>query len=236
MKTSLHLNLLALCFLTATAAAQETGAPVSDALRSAAKSAGTNLVAAAEVMPAGKYSFKPTPAQMSFGDVIAHLSGGNDFLCSRIAGVEASKKPEITGKAPKAQLVTALKESFQSCDAQLAKVDDSKLSEKIPFSVAARSPGRSSCSRRRRTGPITTASSPTISVSISCCRQRRSRRSKRSLVASRESTVASRERREGRRRHPKGRQAGGGRSSMAPLCPIGSENQLSSGPREPHGS
>jgi hypothetical protein len=133
MNISLRLPLLALCFLTATAAAQETGAPVSDALRSTAKRAGTNLVAAAEVMPAGKYSFKPTPAQMSFGDVIAHLSGGNDFLCSRIAGVEASKKPEITGKAPKEQLVSALKESFQSCDAQLAKVDDSKLSEKIPF-------------------------------------------------------------------------------------------------------
>jgi hypothetical protein len=133
MNISLRLLPLALCFLTATAAAQETGAPVSDALRSTAKRAGTNLVAAAEVMPAGKYSFKPTPAQMSFGDVIAHLSGGNDFLCSRISGVEASKKPEITGKAPKAQLVSALKESFQSCDAQLAQVDDSKLSEKIPF-------------------------------------------------------------------------------------------------------
>src|SRR5215210_200947 len=101
MRTTLRIIPLALCYLTATAAAQETGAPVSDALRSIAKRAGTNLVAAAEAMPAGKYTFKPTPAQMSFGDVIAHLSGGNDFLCSRISGVEASKKPEITGKAPK---------------------------------------------------------------------------------------------------------------------------------------
>jgi hypothetical protein len=133
MKTSLRLIPLALCCLTATAAAQETGAPVSDALRSIAKRAGTNLVAAAEAMPAGKYTFKPTPAQMSFGDVIAHLSGGNDFLCSRISGAEASKKPEITGKAPKAQLVSALKESFQSCDSQLANVDDSKLGDKLPF-------------------------------------------------------------------------------------------------------
>ncbi len=130
MKPSLRLIPLVICGLTATAAAQ---APVSDALRSTAKRSGTNLVAAAEEMPAGKYSFKPTPAQMSFGDVIAHLSGGNYFLCSSIAGVDAPKRPEITGTAPKAKLVSALKESFQFCDSSLGQVDDSKLSGKVPF-------------------------------------------------------------------------------------------------------
>ncbi len=33
---------------------------------------GKNLVEAAEDMPAEKYGFKPTPAQMSFGDVVVH--------------------------------------------------------------------------------------------------------------------------------------------------------------------
>ena len=103
MKTPLVLIPLAICYLTATAAAQDPAAPVSDALRSIAKRAGTNLVAAAEEMPAGKYGFKPTPAQMSFGDVIAHLSGGNDFLCSSIAGVAAPKRPEIKGGAPEGE-------------------------------------------------------------------------------------------------------------------------------------
>jgi hypothetical protein len=130
MNPSLRLIPLLICGITATAAAQ---APVSDALRSTAKRSGTNLVAAAEEMPAGKYGFKPTPAQMSFGDVIAHLSGGNDFLCSSISGVQAPKRPEITGTAPKAKLVSALKESFQFCDSSLGKVDDSGLSQKVPF-------------------------------------------------------------------------------------------------------
>jgi hypothetical protein len=133
MKTSLQLIPLAICYLTATAAAQDPAAPVSDALRSIAKRAGSNLVAAAEEMPAGKYGFKPTPAQMSFGDVIAHLSGGNDFLCSSIAGVDAPKRSEITGGAPKATLVSALRESFQFCESALAKVNDSGLSQKVPF-------------------------------------------------------------------------------------------------------
>lgn len=133
MKTSLQLIPLALCCLTATAAAQDSGAPVSDALRSTAKRSATNLIAAAEEMPAGKYGFKPTPAQMSFGDVIAHLSGGNDFLCSSISGVTAPKRPEIKGGAPKAKLVGALRESFQYCESALAKADDSRLSQKVPF-------------------------------------------------------------------------------------------------------
>jgi DinB family protein len=133
MKTSLQLLPLAICCLTATAAAQDPSAPVSDALRSAATRAGSNLVAAAEEMPAGKYGFKPTPAQMSFGDVIAHLSGGNYFLCSSIAGVEAPKRSEITGKTPKAKLVGELRESFQFCNSALGKVNDSGLSQKVPF-------------------------------------------------------------------------------------------------------
>jgi hypothetical protein len=130
MKPSLRLIPLIICGITAAAAAQ---APVADALRSTAKRAGTNLVAAAEEMPAGKYGFKPTPAQMSFGDVIAHLSKGNYFLCSSISGVAASVRSDITGASPKATLVTALKESFQFCDSSLGKVDDSGLSQQVPF-------------------------------------------------------------------------------------------------------
>ena len=130
MNPSLRLIPLVLCGITATAAAQ---APVSDALRSTAKRAETNLVAAAEEMPAGKYGFKPTPAQMSFGDVIAHLAGGNDFLCSSISGTAAPKRAEVKGGAPKEKLVSALKESFQFCGSSLGKVNDSGLGQKVPF-------------------------------------------------------------------------------------------------------
>ena len=132
MKRPLLLIPLAICSLTATAAAQGA-APVSDALRATAKRAGTNLIAAAEEMPGGKYGFKPTPAQMSFGDVIAHLAGGNDFLCSSISGTAAPKRAEIKGGAPKGKLVSALKESFQFCGSSLGKVNDSGLGQKVPF-------------------------------------------------------------------------------------------------------
>ncbi len=132
MKTPFSLFALA-CILTATGAAQGAGTPVSDALRSIAQRQGKNLVAAAEEMPAGKYGFKPTPEQMSFGKVIAHLVEGNDYLCSNVGGVPAPKRSEVTEATPKEKLVARLKETFQFCESTLAKVNDSDLTGKVPF-------------------------------------------------------------------------------------------------------
>jgi hypothetical protein len=132
MKTPLPLMTLAL-FLTTAAAAQSAGTPVSDALRSIAQRQAKNLVAAAEEMPADKYGYQPTPEQMSFGKVIEHLSEGNDYLCSKIGGVEAPKRSEVKETAPKDKLVARLKETFEFCQSALAKVNDSALSGKVPF-------------------------------------------------------------------------------------------------------
>jgi hypothetical protein len=135
MTTPFRFAALAAFCLTTAAAAQNGGgaAPVADAFREMTGHQSRNLVAAAEEMPAGKYGFKPTPAQMSFGDVIGHLSEGNDYFCSKIGGVEAPKRTELAKGAAKDQLVARLRETFQFCDGALAKLDDSKLSGKVPF-------------------------------------------------------------------------------------------------------
>jgi len=107
--------------------------PLADAFRADAKDEAKKLVAAAEAMPADKYSFKPTPAQMSFGDIVAHLAGGNDYFCGTIAGVKAPERTKVDPTAKKETLVARLKETFQFCDEALATLDDSKLSEQLPF-------------------------------------------------------------------------------------------------------
>src|SRR6185312_1283533 len=107
--------------------------PVSDAFRDHASSIGKNLVAAAEAMPADKYSFKPTPAQMSFGQILVHLSQGNDYLCGAIGGEKAPTRSKVAATDSKDTLVARLKETFAFCDQVLAKVDDSKLGEQLPF-------------------------------------------------------------------------------------------------------
>jgi uncharacterized damage-inducible protein DinB len=133
MKALSWMVCLAIGCLATTAAAQSAASPVSDALRNTAKRSGKNLVAAAEEMPAGKYGFKPTPAQMSFGDVLVHLSDGNDFLCSSVGGTPAPKRSEIKVEAGKEKLIARLRETFQYCESTLGKIDDSKLSQQVPW-------------------------------------------------------------------------------------------------------
>ena len=133
MKTLFGTIALALCCSIATGAAQNSATPVADALRANAKRAERNLVEAAQEMPADKYGFKPTPAQMGFGEILEHLAGGNDFLCSSISGVPAPKRAKVAATEPKQKLVDRLKESFQFCDSALAKLDDAGLGAQVPF-------------------------------------------------------------------------------------------------------
>jgi uncharacterized damage-inducible protein DinB len=122
---------LALVCLPAVAIAQN--APVAEAFRDNAKKVGDNLMAAAAEFPADKYSYKPTPAQMSVGDIVVHLAQGNDYLCGAIGGTKAPQRAKLSGTDNKDQLIAALKETFAFCDQALASLDDSKLSEQLPF-------------------------------------------------------------------------------------------------------
>ena len=133
MPTTYQLIALAACSLAVAGAARDAATPVSDAVRSAAARAEKNFIAAAEAMPAGKYGFKPTAAQMTFGGVIAHMSGGNDALCSGIGGVPAPKRPELGAGASKEQLVARLRETFRFCETALSKLNDSRLGGMVPY-------------------------------------------------------------------------------------------------------
>ncbi|MEO7084895.1 MAG: DinB family protein [Gemmatimonadaceae bacterium] len=106
-------------------------APVAAAFKNNEAEMAKNLVAAAKLMPADKYGFKPTPAQMSFGEIVLHLAGGNDVLCGAIGGAKAPAHAKVTAADGKEKLVAALETSFKFCDGVAAKLDDSKLSEAL---------------------------------------------------------------------------------------------------------
>ena len=106
--------------------------PVADALRQMTRRFTRNLVAAAEAMPAEKYTYRPTPAQMSFAQIQVHLANeGNDILCGKTAGLDAPQRSKVDTTATKEQLVARLKETFQFCEQAFAKMDDSKLAEPV---------------------------------------------------------------------------------------------------------
>ncbi len=106
--------------------------PVSDALRNMQQRFARNLIAAAEAMPADKYNYRPTPAQMSFAQIQVHLANeGNDVLCGKAAGMEVPKRAAVDTTATKEQLVARLKETFQFCEQAFAKMDDTKLADPV---------------------------------------------------------------------------------------------------------
>ena len=119
--------------LTGTGAVPDPASPVAEAVRSSALRAASNFIAAAEDMPAAKYGFKPSPAQMSFGEVIAHMAAGNDALCSSIGGVTVPRRSALPAGASKERLVARLKETFQFCESRLAGVNDSRLDASVPY-------------------------------------------------------------------------------------------------------
>lgn len=116
----------------ATAGAVETN-PVSNAVRKILERQSKNIVAAAEEMPADKFGYKPTPTQMTFAALVEHTAGTNNFLCAQISATSSPPEEKLSENDPKEKLMSALKASFDYCAQALAKIDDSKLGEPIPF-------------------------------------------------------------------------------------------------------
>ncbi|MGH9865884.1 MAG: DinB family protein, partial [Candidatus Acidiferrales bacterium] len=118
---------------TALAAGAQSSNPVSDSVKKIVDQRSKIIVAAAEEMPADKYSFRPTPQQMTFGHLIMHLAQSNNFLCATIAGTKPAEQAKLSDTDPKDTLVAALKSSFEYCSGVMDKTDDSKLGEMLPM-------------------------------------------------------------------------------------------------------
>ncbi len=133
MKRILILALVAV-FVPAIAAAQQGAAssnPVSDSVKMMFAQHAKAIVAGAEEMPADKYSYHPTPDQMTFGHLIMHLAQSNNFLCSAIAGTKPPEQEKLADTDPKDKLVAALKSSVEYCTGVLDKATDANLGESV---------------------------------------------------------------------------------------------------------
>ena len=104
--------------------------PVSGFVKAGVARYQKNMVAAAEAMPAEKYSFKPSPEMNSFGHLVMHIAQSNNTFCAKISG-QAAPDTKIAESDPKDKLVAMMKDSFAFCSAALANVDDSKLGEQL---------------------------------------------------------------------------------------------------------
>lgn len=108
------------------------GNPVSTAVQRMGRGHAKSLLAAAQAMPADKYNFKPTPAQMSFGEIIAHIADDNGITCGAIGG-KTLGGAKVAGSDSKETLVAALEASLTFCNAALAGLADAKLGDQVSW-------------------------------------------------------------------------------------------------------
>jgi hypothetical protein len=107
-----------------------TAAPsTSESIRQTYNNLKNNILKAADKMPNDGYDFKPTPEERSFGGWIAHVADAQTGGCSRVLGTP--KTPGAASKTAKADLVAALKDSFDTCDAAYAALTDVNANDTV---------------------------------------------------------------------------------------------------------
>ncbi|HEV8600192.1 MAG TPA: DinB family protein [Gemmatimonadales bacterium] len=128
----LLLALLTLIPVVSSAQDQPLG-PLAAALKSSLTRYSANMPGAADLMPADKYDFKPTPEQLSFAEILAHEAQSNELLCAAIAGgPPASAAPTTGSTAPKDSLLARLRRSFDYCGSVVAQLKEAALGDSVP--------------------------------------------------------------------------------------------------------
>ena len=116
--------------------------PVTTVFRNRAMNLRRNLAQAFDSIPADKFGYKPTPAQLTIGYIAQHLAADNYFFCNNFGDMKATVPEKDTAtpdsvKAtwPKEELVTKLKASFAFCESAFAQLTDAKLGEQITMTA-----------------------------------------------------------------------------------------------------
>ena len=134
MKRS-SLLLIALVVASPALAQEIKGAPAAgmvETMRSSFNYAKDMITKGAEQMPEADYAFKPTPEVRSFGQLLGHVADANYFFCSTVLG-EANPMPGVEkSKTSKADLVAALKGSYEYCNRAYA-IADADTGTKVKF-------------------------------------------------------------------------------------------------------
>ena len=136
---SLHLALLTLALPDALAGQQPAPAnPITTVFRTRTLGQQRNLAQAFDSIPESKFSYKPTPAQLTIGYIAQHLASDNYFFCNQFGSMKATiptadstTADSVKATWPKDALVSKLKASFAFCESALSQLDDARLADQI---------------------------------------------------------------------------------------------------------
>ena len=134
---------LALVALPVALAAQQPPAtppanPVVAAFRARIMASHRNIAQAFDSIPAGKFDYKPTPAQLTIGYIAQHVASDNYLFCNNFGATKASLPEKDTStpdsvkaKWPKDELVPKLKASLAFCAQALDQLTDASLPDAV---------------------------------------------------------------------------------------------------------
>jgi hypothetical protein len=103
--------------------------PLSTEAKQAYNGIKNNLIKMAEKMPDENYSFKASPDIRTFGALVGHIADAQMGTCSAVNG--QPKQGGASSKTAKADLVNALKASFEECDTAYASLTDATATQMI---------------------------------------------------------------------------------------------------------
>jgi hypothetical protein len=112
--------------------------PVTTAFRGRIMTMHRNIAQAFDSIPASKFDYKPTPAQLTIGYIAQHVANDSYFFCNNFGAMQGTRDAKDTStpdslraKWPKEELVTKLKASFAFCAQAIDQLDDAKLKEQF---------------------------------------------------------------------------------------------------------
>jgi uncharacterized damage-inducible protein DinB len=88
----------------------------------------------ADAMPADSYGFRPVPEEMSYGELMVHISLANSSACAAASGMKAPAVPAAVTASrtdpkalDKATAIKYMKDTFEFCNAAVASMTPQKL-------------------------------------------------------------------------------------------------------------
>ena len=128
-------------------AAQQPVAPQANVITAAFKArilaTHRNIAQAFDSIPASKFDYKPTPAQLSIGFIAQHVASDSYLYCNTFGDMKAnipeadvSTPDSVKAKWPKEQLVSKLKASFAFCAQAMGQLADATLADSVSLIYA----------------------------------------------------------------------------------------------------
>ena len=116
--------------------------PITTAFKGRIGGLSRNLAQSFDSIPEAKFSYKPTPAQLSIGFIAQHVANDNYLFCDTF-GDKKSSRPEketatpdsVKATWPKDSLVSQLKASFAFCQDAMGQLVDGKLADQVTLTL-----------------------------------------------------------------------------------------------------